>query len=84
MCKEYVKRIDSFIDIAKYHLDNERKTCCWGKDCLNTRLHDQITIQRHLYWYSFSKSYDKLLIFHGDNTNQGYNLNDMFTDEMYN
>lgn len=68
LCKEYENGIASFIKIAKKHLNGDSKTCCPCIDCLNTRLHNINTIQRHFIENGFSLSYPRWT-FRGEDAN---------------
>ncbi|KAK1570474.1 hypothetical protein Q3G72_002476 [Acer saccharum] len=65
LSKEYRDGIQSFTDVARNYLDQDNKTLCPCRDCLNTSSHNISTLKAHLREYRFSRSYDTW-IFHGE------------------
>lgn len=62
---EYVRGVESFIELAKHHLNKDNKTRCPCQLCLNKDFHDIKVVERHLWVKGFSKEYQNW-IFHGE------------------
>nr|KAJ0207053.1 hypothetical protein LSAT_V11C500252530 [Lactuca sativa] len=64
-CPEFIKGLNSFIEIAKNHVDDEGKTCCPCIDCVNMFRHIVTTVYAHIHDRGFEDSY-LIWIHHGE------------------
>lgn len=62
---EYTNGVESFIEPAKNHLDNDNKTCCSCRHCRNVYVQKIDVVERHLWLKGFSWDYQNW-IFHGE------------------
>ena len=64
-CDAFTDGVNSFILAAKKHLNEEHKTRCPCRDCLNGNLHSLHVIRSHLYNRGFAPHY-KVWTLHGE------------------
>ncbi|KAK0572225.1 hypothetical protein LWI29_028116 [Acer saccharum] len=77
-CKAYMDGVSLFIDVAKHHLNEDGKTRCPCRNCLNVEYKKIDDVIADLYKYGISQSYQRWM-YHGEVVDLSENVSNMST-----